>query len=231
MKIFNNILKEFVDECSRKLNLKSIIQFGSSTYSKNFDDVDLILFSNKLIFSTGDYEKLLQIIKYFEDKYEEIVFDIASGNRLRDAKYKISIVPFQGLDLKLSVDSFLVNNLCQDKSKKILFGKSPFKDTFKISNKQIIIKIILEVNFALRSCLDTKTKKDSVNFLFKTILRAMLSNVDIYKKEDLLLEFKKNYPEIKIPEDSEKILSRKINLKSFQSVLRFSEDCINFLLK
>jgi len=59
----------------------------------------------------------------------------------------------------------------------------------------------------------------------------MLSNVDIYKKEDLLLEFKKNYPEIKIPEDSEKILSRKINLKSFQSVLRFSEDCINFLLK
>jgi len=95
MKIFNNILKEFVDECSRKLNLKSIIQFGSSTYSKNFDDVDLILFSNKLIFSTGDYEKLLQIIKYFEDKYEEIVFDIASGNRLRDAKYKISIVPFK----------------------------------------------------------------------------------------------------------------------------------------
>ena len=50
MKI-KKILDDFVKECSEKLNLKGIVQFGSSTYSKNFHDIDLVFYFKEDIVS------------------------------------------------------------------------------------------------------------------------------------------------------------------------------------
>ena len=61
MKI-HSILKGFVDECGSELNLRGIIQFGSSTYDKNADDIDLVFFSKDKVFSTKDYLNLFKII-------------------------------------------------------------------------------------------------------------------------------------------------------------------------
>ena len=76
MKI-ENILKEFVKESVSNLNLKSIVQFGSSTYSKNFDDIDLVFVFNDDVIKTTDILKLRELIKKFEKKYKEIVFDFS----------------------------------------------------------------------------------------------------------------------------------------------------------
>lgn len=226
----NEVLKDFVKECSEELELMSVIQFGSSTHDKNPNDIDLILFSKGEVFSSENYIKLLKIINDFEKKYKEVVFDIGAGLRLRKGKYKISIVPQQKLDLKLGVDIFFINNLYKDKDKKILFGKNPFSKRVNINNKKIISKIILEVNFALRKCLDNETKDESINFLFKSVLRLMLLNEEVSRKDDLLERFKFVYPKISLPENSKKILYKQIEDKDIGSVLAFSEICINNLI-
>ena len=67
------ILEEFVKECSKKLKLATIIQFGSSTYTDDFDDVDLLFIPEKAVVPTQNILSLLSIMKSFENYYGEIV--------------------------------------------------------------------------------------------------------------------------------------------------------------
>ncbi len=46
----NNLLKQFSEECGKNLNLLGILQFGSSTYSKNPKDINIVLFSKDKVF-------------------------------------------------------------------------------------------------------------------------------------------------------------------------------------
>lgn len=100
------IIKRFSEECGKSLNLLGILQFGSSTYSKNAKDVDIAFFSKDDVFSTEDYFSLFDIINRFESEYPDIIFDIAGGKRKRKAKYPITIVPLQMMDLNFGVDLF-----------------------------------------------------------------------------------------------------------------------------
>jgi len=228
MKI-NEVLDDFVKECSAKLNLMSIIQFGSSTYSRNPEDIDLVFFSNEDIFSAKDYIVLFKIINDFENKYPGLVFYIAGGLASRKGKYKISVIPQQKLDLVLLTDPFFIGNLYKDKDKKILFGKNPYIKPVILDKNKIISTIILEINFALRRCLDKNTLNESVTFLFKSILRLMLVNVDPSRKGKLLDNFRSIYPRLSLPENSKLILENKVGDKDLEKVLEFANKCIMYL--
>ena len=116
-------LEEFVKEASKKLNLQCILQFGSSTIDQKADDIDLVLFSKKEIFTTKDYINLFELMKSLENKHE-LVFDIGGKKVKREGGLNISVVPINSVDIKLvnssnfTVDIFFFKNLSEDKNKK-----------------------------------------------------------------------------------------------------------------
>ncbi len=232
MSKINNILKEFVERCSKELNLLGIIQFGSSTYSKNSDDIDLVFFSKDEIFPTKDYLGLFKLIRKFENKFRDVSFWIVEEKYKRKAKYSISIIPFQMLDINQKIDPFFLKNLAEDRNKKILYGKDPTKFRTKLSNKDIAKRLNLEINYCLRDCLRKSTKEKALYDLFKTTLRLMLINKSVPKKEELLNSFKDEFRnKIKLPENSEDILLHKLKNEDFEDILYLTENCLKYLSK
>ena len=229
--IIKTILNNFIDICSKKLKLRCIMQFGSSTYSDEFKDIDLVFFSNKTIFPTEDYVRLFNIINNFESNYKEIAFNIAGGQRKRKSKYSISIIPLQNLDLNWKIDSFFLKNLAEDKNKKILFGIDPTNIEINLSNKQLAERLSLEINHHLRNCLEKESKKEAIYSLFKTTLRLMLVNEGTPEKQQLLKLFNKRYKQILLPVNAEQILNQNIKEKDSEAVFKFSEDSLNYLYK
>lgn len=238
MKI-NEILKEFVDECSKKLDLKCILQFGSSTYSDDAHDIDLTFFFNGGALSDEQMLLLMEIIKEFEDKYSDIVFDFG-GVATRDKKgdYFITIVLFGNAELNIKhipADIFFFKSLKEDKDKKILFGKDPLKNfNLELTNEQLFEMLSLELKRSLRLSLDSNEKTfETTLFLFKTFLRVMLINEKSQlKKGELLENFDEVYGEkIKLPSDSERILGGELNKEDFKNILKFCTNCLNYLIK
>lgn len=237
MKI-SKVLDDFVKECSKRLNLKCIIQFGSSTYSKDFHDTDLIFCFKEDIVPPKEILKLIKIIKNFEDQYEEVVFDFGGvGTRKRKGKYCITIISVGRKELDVMYnphDLFFYKNLAGDKNKKILYGEDALKNmNFKLTNQHLFEMLVIDQKHVLRKSLDDKESRlEAFYFLFKIFLRAMLVNKDVLKKEELLLFFKKKYGnKIKLPLDSERILSHSLKSEDFENILNFSNDCLRFLIK
>jgi len=226
------ILKNFVKECSEKLNLISIVQFGSSTYLANPNDVDLVFFSKDLVFESKDYDKLFIIIRKFEKKHAEVVFDIAGGKRNKKAKFEISIIPLSQVYNKYILDKIFLKMLYSDKNKKILFGKDIFSKNVLIPKEQLIQTLIFEINHSLRGCLEKETRNDFVYHLFKSTLKLMFINEsESPKKMELLSFFNKKYSEIKLPNNADKIIKNKILEKDLWDVVKFTNDCIKYLNK
>jgi len=232
------ILDEFVKECSEKLELEGIIQFGSSTYSENSHDIDLIFISKQNIRFTKEILLLIRIIKKFEKKNEEIVFDFGGIlDRKRKAKYSITVVFLQKafLDIKYNPnDLFFFKTLKLDKSKKVLYGKDPFKNLdFELNNQHLFEMLSIELTKSLRKCLDEeKDKFEALYFIFKTYLRGMLISEGHFKKEDLLKKFNEKFGDkIMLPKNSENILNNNLKEEDFKDILEFTEGCLNYLAK
>lgn len=235
-KDIKEILKEFVKECSKKLKLDSIIQFGSSAYSDKFDDIDLLLCSKQEILPTSEILKLIRIIKNFEKKYDEIVFDFGGvGDRKRKAKYSITSV-FLGKDeLKIQYnpnDLFFFKSLSDDKNKKILFGKNIFENlTFNMTNRHLFEMLSVELKHSLRKSLDEEEDRlNSSYHLFKTFLRVMLVNEGNFEKEELIKKFSEKFENIKLPKNSKFILEHQLKENDFETILKFSEECLKYLI-
>lgn len=226
----NNLLKQFSEECGKNLNLLGILQFGSSTYSKNPKDIDIVFFSKDRVFSTKDYFVLFEIINKFERNHKDIIFNIAGGKRKRKAECSISIIPLQMLDLNWKIDSFFLKNLSEDKNKIILFGEDPTNIEIRLNKKDIAERLSLEINHHLRDYLEEENRKEALYSLFKTTLRLMLTNEMVPKKEELISKFKENFS-IPLPKNSKKIINQKIIEKDFKEILKFSEDCLLYLSK
>jgi len=237
MKKVEVILKEFVKKCSKELNLSGIIQFGSSTYSKTFQDIDLLFLSNKKILPTEEILKLINIIKFFEQKYKEVVFDFSGLVRKRKGSYSITTL-FLGreeFNIKYNPnDLFLFRSIKEDKNKKILFGEDIFKKfEFHLNNRHLFEMLVLELKWALRKCLDDLDyQNEALYHLFKTFLRAMLINKGSFKKEELLEKFEENFGnEINLPKNSKKIINKNICEKDMKEILKFVEECLGWLVK
>jgi hypothetical protein len=235
MKKIDFILREIVNLCSKNLNIQSIVQFGSSTYSKNPKDVDLILISEEDIFSSKDILKLIKIIKSFEKKYSNIVFNFSGLDRKKKRKYAITFL-FLGKKefnvLHNPHDIIFFKSLIKDKNKKILFGKDLFiKSKIKLTNQHLFEILTVNQKHALRKSLDDERYRlESFYEFFKSCLRNMLINEDLSKKEDLIKFFRKKYKnKIKLPKESERILSYKMKSQDFENILEFSDNCLNYL--
>lgn len=236
MKI-NSILKEFVEKCSKELDLLGIIQFGSSTYSKNPNDIDLIFVFNKDVISTAEILNLIKIMKSFEGRYNELTLDFSGLDRKRKTTYSITVILLskKELDIKhMPNDIFLFKTLKEDKDKKILFGEDPFTNlNLNLTNRHLFEMLSIELKWCLRKSLDDEEYKLKACYhLFKTFLRAMLINEGHFKKEELSKEFKGKFKEeIKLPRNSEEVLKGNLKEKDFIDVLKFTEDCLRYLLK
>jgi len=232
------ILDEFVRECSKKLDLFGIIQFGSSTYSKKPKDIDLMFISNHYVKPTKEILLMMKLIKDFESRYEEVVFDFGGIlDRKRKAKYSITAVFLEKglLSLKHNPnDIFFFKSLKLDRFKKVLYGRDPFKSIdFNLTNQHLFEMLSIDLTHSLRKCLDDEPYKfEAVYHLFKTYLRGMLIHEGHFKKEELLEEFKKKFGEkIKIPKNSKNILAHNLKVGDFKDILKFTEDCLNYLAK
>lgn len=232
------ILAEFVGECSEKLKLSGIIQFGSSTYSEDFSDIDLLLFSEEEVVSSKNILNLIKIIKFFETKYKEVVFDFGGiADRKRKAKYYITSVFVGKQELNVqynSHDLFFFKNLSEDEKIKVLYGKNSLRNKkISLTNKHLFEMLSVDQKHALRKCFDDKeSRTNSLYHLFKTFLRAMLVNEGNFKKEELLEKFKQEFgTKIKLPKNSKKIIRKEINEKDFEEILKFTEACLRWLLK
>ena len=232
----SKILKEFVKECSEKLNLMAIIQFGSSTHSKNPDDYDLVFFSKDLVFSSEDHEKLFLITTKFEKKYKDLSFDMSTP-LATGKKYKITIVPLQNADLIYlkNADKFFFRFLQKDEHRKVLYGKDPLvKLNLKITKENIIGRLLFENNKYVRLKIEKVSLKNVSEFVIyylKTVLILMLTNEQVYKKSELMGNFIRSYKTIKIPKNWKDILDHKVTKGDYEEVLKFSEDCIRYLAK
>ena len=233
----NKVLKEFVKECSDKLNLMSIIQFGSSTYSNDPKDIDLIFVSNKDVISTAEILNLIKIMKNFEGRYNELTFDFSGLDRKRETNSSITTILLskKELDIKhMPNDIFLFKTLKEDKDKKILFGKDPFTNlNLNLTNRHLFEMLSIELKWCLRKSLDDEEYKLKACYhFFKTFLRAILINEGHFKKEELLKKFKGKFKDkIKLPKNSEEILKGNLKEEDFIDVLKFAEDCLRYLSK
>lgn len=234
MKI-DNVLKEFVNECVNGLDLTGIIQIGSSNYLKKPDDIDLVFFSKENVLKKESVKKLISIIKKFEDKYIEVVLDFSGADRKRKGKYKITVVFLGVSEFKVKYnphDLFFFKNLTEDKNIKTLYGLNPLmKLKIRITNQHLLEMLSVDLKHALRRSLDDENYKlESFYTLFKTFLRAMLINDGVFKKDELLSVFAKKYSEpIKLPKESERILSHDLKKEDFDEILDFCEGCLNYL--
>ena len=96
------ILNELVKELTGKMDLYSIIQFGSSTTSQNADDLDLLIISSEKVFPTKYRMVILEIIMALEEKYPGVAFDFSGSNREKRGDISITLIPLgtEGLDVK-----------------------------------------------------------------------------------------------------------------------------------
>jgi len=237
MKNIKEILNEFVKECSEKLELESIIQFGSSAYSDNFNDIDLLLLSKKDILPTKEILVLIKIITNFEKRYPEVVFDFGStGTRKRKAKYSITVIFLSKKEIAIKYnphDLFFIKSIIENKNVNLLYGKNLLKGMkINLTNQHLFEMLSVDRKHALRRSLDDfDFKKAAFYHLFKTYLYAMLINDGSFSKEELLEKFNKKFDgEIKLPKNSENIINKKIKEKDFEDILKFTEDCLKWLI-
>lgn len=229
----SKILDDFVKECSKKLNLISIIQFGSSTYAKNPNDIDLVFVFKDMVLYLKEFDKLLNITSYFGKKYPSVSFNMSTPTDVK--KCKITIVPLQKADLEFQIDKFFLNFIKKDKNRKVLFGKDPF-ESLKIifSKREIIERLAIEINHYSRLKFEGKDfseYRDFISYFFKSVLRIMLVEEEVSKKGDLISLFKNRYPQITLPADFKNILDHKIVKEDYYEVLTFSKNCLEILTK
>lgn len=231
-------LHEFSEECSKKLNLSCIMQFGSSTYSKKSKDIDIILFSKKKIPSAEDFIELIEIVHSLENKYPEFIFNFGGiGERNKKGGIGVTVIFVGVVEISPkynSEDIFFFTSLSNDPNIRVLFGKSPLKKkVLKLSREHLFELLSVELRHALRKCLDdSERKSEAMYFLFKTFLRVMLIEYGPLEKNKLLELFSKKYSlRINLPSQSTNIINNKLREGDFQEILKFCENCLNYLIE
>lgn len=236
-KEIKSVFIDFVNECTKRLSLYSVVQFGSSTHAENFEDIDSLFVSKEEVILSKDYLIMIEIIKNFEILYPEIVFDFGGQGRInKKAKYSITLV-FIGkgvLSTKHNPDDlFFFNLLSSDKNIKVLFGNNPFEGKdFLLTNQHMFEKLSVTFNrVLLRNTLENEDNLiEGMYFSFKTFLRGMLVHRGHFEKNELLGEFEKEYfGKISLPENAQKLINHKIKLEDFERVLNFTENCLKYL--
>lgn len=167
--ILNSVLSEL-----KKLNFaENIILFGSAVSSKNFADIDLLLYIKKDFFSPKKLLKLLKCMDKLENKYPKYLALSYSSGEVRGNKklVQISICP----DHKYSKDEILEYSICLNN--KVLFGENPYKNYVKPEGQYFL------------SILNRHHMSQKINYkILKQYLFLGLLYLGIYENKENLLE-------------------------------------------
>lgn len=232
-KFLEDILNKFVKE----LNLLSVIQFGSSVNSADYDDIDLLMISSHEIIPTAEHLKLIKLIKKFEKKYKGFVFDFGgTSSRKKEGEKSVTIIHLNKKHLNFRYSPAIVDflgNRAIDKNMNILYGKNPFllkKNKLCKAQKFEMLSTELKHSVLRKSLDDKKYLNEGIYHAFKIFLRVMVDGKELPRKEDLLTSFNNKYKnKINLPRNSSKILKKKFSNEDFEEVLKFMEDCLNHL--
>ena len=197
-------LESAVSEIITLPNLIGIVQVGSSTYSENYHDIDVLIFFDSFLVPP----ELDSIRKRY--KRNKLWLEGASikENSLKfNPGYKVFIKTFSNI-----------------KSKKILYGKDPY------TNKRIVLKkteIAAYIWYGYHAC-------ELYGFcegVLPNSLRAMLTYKNKFpeKKEEILEIFRKEYPGLVeyLPINPERYL-RETNKSNFKNLYKFFEESLRY---
>jgi hypothetical protein len=236
MKESRKILSSFFEDCSSKIELEGILEFGSSVYSEDAQDMDFIFISKNEIVPIVDRLFVLDLMKRYEENFSDLVFDFGGiNNRRKKAKFSVTIVFVSQSWLKIKHnphDLFFIKLLKLNKNIKIIYGKNPFK-LIKINfNSEHLFEMLERDFFVLfRSCLDSEEEKLSrARYEFKSFLRGMLIHLGDFRKDELLKKFEEEFGErIILPVNSKLILENKMLSGDFEDILKFCNNCLIYL--
>jgi len=199
------LLEKAIKEIKRLPNVYGILQIGSSTYSKNYRDIDLIVFFDKIL----PPPKISEINK----KYGKYGFYI-EGNYIKDCK----------IDRGVKIFIKFLSNL---KTKRILYGKYPYYNLrISINKIDVAYNIRYHYNFAL--C--TQDYGNILSVSMNTML--IYKNIFPQNKKETLKLFKKTYPKLAkfLPNNAEFYL-RNTNKSNFKNLHKFFQESLVFFSK
>lgn len=228
--VANKILKEFVNEVIKKTSVNGIIQFGYSTYLENPNDMDIILYWDKLLHPLEEYADIRNLILKFEKDYP-VSFDI-DGVGKKPAKYCIAIVIIDKDEISKPLAQFANFDIKNDKNRRCLYGIDPFKELrVRLTKKLLIDRLTHSIQFGERFAL--RDLEDGVSYLLKSTLRIMLllAKKHVTKKMELIAAFKQRYPRIKLPKNVKGIINHAVSEEDLKPVLKFAEDCFYAVMK
>ena len=160
-KLFNIFIKNGFD---------SVLIFGSFMYSKDFNDIDILIIKENI--SPKDFINLLELMKKIQKNNTEFNIGYHTKYLINDDRIKIRIDLVSG-DLKEILPSFY-NNLIRSNNYKVINGK--FNQNIFLQNTTIEIK---------KSIDDYLIKKEDYD-LFKFLINHIC---DFYKLEVLDKKF------------------------------------------
>ncbi len=197
-------MNEIIQEVKQLPGVSCIIQIGSSTYSKDYRDVDVIVFFDKLL----PPPKISELNK----KYSKYNFYI-EGVSIHDLKIDRGVKIF-------------VKFLSQLKTKKVLYGKNPYEN-MKVSVNKIDVAYYIRYNY------NFSLFQGIYDNILSTSLNALLTYKNIFpeNKQETLSLFKRNYPDLGkfLPQNADYYL-RNTNESNFGDLYLFFEETIKFLL-
>lgn len=198
-----NILNKILAELKKFKGIIGIVQIGSSTYSKKYNDIDLMIFFNSFLVPPG-----LDSIRKKYSKYKFWIEGINANKYKRHGGMKVFIKFFNHL-----------------KNKKILYGRNPYK------NKKISLAksdVANYIGYYYELCELHSLLYD--NLLFKS-MNAMLTYKDKFPKNkyETLDVFIKTYPKLAkfLPKNAKYYLT-KTNAKNFKNLYPFFEKSLKY---
>jgi len=201
----NILLEKAINEIKRLSNVYGILQIGSSTYSKNYHDIDIIVFFDKIL-PPPEISKI-------NKKYSKYNFYI-EGNSFKDQKID------RGAKIFIKFLSHL-------KTKRLLYGKYPYKNVRVSVNKiDVAYNIRYHYNFALYT--------QNYENILSVSMNTMLAYKSIFpkNKEETLNLFKKTYPKLaKFLPKNAKFYLRHTNKSNFKDLYKFFQKSLEFLIR
>jgi len=195
------LLKEAVNEIRKIPNVKGIVHFGSSTYSEKYNDVDIMVFFDKVI-------PCLELMPICE-KYGKNNFWIEGQDNG---------------ELSPGINAF---KKCwsNNKNKKVLFGEDPYANAKVDVTKKDVAQYIA-FQYKLRYFFDF-----SYENVLSVCMNAMLAYADKFpqSKQETITVFKDAYPDFAkyLPDN---VNLAKITKEDFVKLYNFFEATLTYFM-
>ena len=202
----NLILRRALKDIKKLKDVVGIFQIGSSVFSKDYTDIDVIVFFNKY-FPPPEINEI-------GEKYKKTKLYV-EGVSTKDENFNRSSKIFSQGFTKL-------------KDKRLLYGKDPYKNK-RISLDKNDLAAYLWYHYHLCNSYEI-----GFGGAFVNSLRALLTYAGkpLPSKKDVITLFRKTYPKLVkyLPKHPEKYL-RDTNKSNFKNLYHFFEEAVRYIME